>query len=57
MSILGWLMMNKGEAMTGKVKFARTAGNLDMRFPVFVFVFVVVVVVVVVRLVARGFRS
>jgi hypothetical protein len=44
MSILGLLMMNKGEAMTGKVKFARTAGNLDMGFPIFV----------VVRLVARG---
>jgi hypothetical protein len=27
-------MMNKGEAMTGKGKLARTAGSLDMQSPV-----------------------
>jgi hypothetical protein len=34
MTSLGLLMMNKGEAMTGKGKWASTAGNLDMQSPV-----------------------
>jgi hypothetical protein len=28
------LMMNKGEAITGKGRLANTAGNLDMKSPV-----------------------
>jgi hypothetical protein len=31
---LGLLMMNKGEAMTGKGRLARTACSLDMQSPV-----------------------
>jgi hypothetical protein len=34
MTNLGLLMMNNGEAMTGKGKLARTAGSLDMQSPV-----------------------
>jgi hypothetical protein len=30
---LGLLMMNRGDAMTGKGRFAKTGGNLDMGSP------------------------
>jgi hypothetical protein len=33
MTSLGLLMMNKGEAMTGKGKLANTAGSFDMQSP------------------------
>jgi hypothetical protein len=34
MTSFGLLMMNKGEAITGKGRWARAAGNLDMKSPV-----------------------
>jgi hypothetical protein len=34
MTSLGLLIMNKGEAMTGKGKWAKAAGSFDMRSPV-----------------------
>jgi hypothetical protein len=33
MTNLGLLMMNKGEAITGNGKLAKTAGNFDMGSP------------------------
>jgi hypothetical protein len=34
MTNLGLLMMNKGDAITGNGKLAKTAGNFDMKSPV-----------------------
>jgi hypothetical protein len=33
MTSLGLLMMNKGDAMAGNGRFARTGGSLDMKTP------------------------